>query len=149
MLGTPFLTSIDPRARVKGSRDPLGLQPIWTRLGRRIVCNLTTVTTSLRGFTVLLLGLYFAERCVEDREGDVANFSKFFLKFEQLAAYSRVAWKQFQTDGLDEESEVRGIMRVRKNLLENKVRISAGQEGQILSDQEDLRSVGLVQICGS
>lgn len=28
MLDRPFLTQIDPRAKIKGSRDPLGLQPI-------------------------------------------------------------------------------------------------------------------------
>ena len=56
-----FLTAIDPRAAIKGSRDPLGLQPIWTSLGRKLVGNLTTVTTSTRGFTTLILGLYFAD----------------------------------------------------------------------------------------
>ncbi|MCA9647328.1 MAG: hypothetical protein KC492_41850, partial [Myxococcales bacterium] len=56
-----FLTEIDPRAAVTGSRDPLGLQPIWSALGRELVGNLTTVTTSVRGFTTLMLGLYFVD----------------------------------------------------------------------------------------
>ncbi len=30
----PFLTALDSRAKIKGSRDPLGIQPIWTRLRR-------------------------------------------------------------------------------------------------------------------
>ena len=59
-----FLTEIDPRAAVAGSRDPLGLQPIWSALGREVVGNLTTVTTSVRGFTTLILGLYFADEIV-------------------------------------------------------------------------------------
>lgn len=33
----PFLTEIDARAEVKGSRDPLGLVPIWSHFGRRVV----------------------------------------------------------------------------------------------------------------
>jgi hypothetical protein len=44
ILATPFLTDIDPQAAIKGSRDPLGLQTIWARLGRHVVGNLTTVT---------------------------------------------------------------------------------------------------------
>ena len=58
----PFLTSIDPRAAIKGSRDPLGIQSIWTRMGRRVVGNLTTITTSTRDFTTTLLGYWLAEK---------------------------------------------------------------------------------------
>lgn len=66
MLSTPFLTDLDSRAAVKGSRDPLGIQSIWTRLGRHVVGNLTTVTNSVRDFTTTLLGYYFAERVADD-----------------------------------------------------------------------------------
>jgi hypothetical protein len=55
MLTTPFLSDLDSRAAVKGSRDPLGVQQIWTRPGRHVVGNLTTVSNSVRGFTTLLL----------------------------------------------------------------------------------------------
>ena len=76
MLTQPFLTDLDSRAAVKGSRDPLGVQAIWTRLGRHVVGNLTTVSTSLRDFTTLLLGYHFAERVAEEggTEGDLATF---------------------------------------------------------------------------
>ena len=47
-MGTMFLTLEDPRAQVKGSRDPLGVQPLWSGFGRHLVRNLTTVTTSVR-----------------------------------------------------------------------------------------------------
>ena len=30
----PFLTLEDPNAKIKGSRDPLGVQPIWAAFGR-------------------------------------------------------------------------------------------------------------------
>jgi hypothetical protein len=43
-IAGPFLTDIDAQAAIKGSRGPLGIQPMWTRLGRRVVGNLTTVT---------------------------------------------------------------------------------------------------------
>jgi hypothetical protein len=145
MIDRPFLTLIDPRAKIKGSRDPLGLQPIWTRFGRQVVYNLTTVTTSLRGFTVLLLGLYFAERTVEELRAEEARFADLFLKFEQLAAYSRVAWRE--GDGYSED-EIRGIQRVQRNLNEGKgrVRISADQERQILANQKTYGLWGLYSV---
>ena len=65
MLTTPFLTDLDSRAAVKGSRDPLGIQQIWTGLGRNVIGNLTTVSNSVRDFTTLLLGYYFAAQLVD------------------------------------------------------------------------------------
>lgn len=142
-----FVTLLDPRARIKGSRDPLGIQPIWTFFGRRIIKNLTTVTTSLRGFTVLLLSLYFAEQAMNEQGASEANFSDLFLKFEQLAAYSRVSWgREFrmQRDGYT-ENEVRGVLRVKRNLGESKGRvwISAQPKFQILSSQKTYGLWGL------
>jgi hypothetical protein len=55
ILTVPFLTDLDTQAAIKGSRDPLGLQTIWTRLGRHVVDNVTTVSTSVRDFTTLVL----------------------------------------------------------------------------------------------
>jgi hypothetical protein len=80
----PFLTKIDSNAAVKGSRDPLGVQAIWTQMGRKIVPNLTTVSTSLRDFTTTILGYAFAEELAGKAEPlDV------FLRWEQWAAYAR------------------------------------------------------------
>ena len=106
----PFLTDIDSRAAIKGSRDPLGVQPIWTKLGRHIVGNLTTVSTSVRDFTTLLLGYYFAERVAESggSDGDLAVF----LKWEQLAAYAR--WE------IVGDHSFRGTERTGKNLQETR-----------------------------
>jgi hypothetical protein len=138
----PFLTLLDPRAKIKGSRDPLGFQPIWTRFGRKVVRNLTTVTTSVRGFTVLLLGFYFVEQAVEQPQKSEADFPALFLKFEQLAAYSRVAWRNGNGATQVDEGNILGIQRVNKYLREgnNRVRISAQQVAQILSNQ---RTYGL------
>lgn len=144
----PFLTLLDPRAKIKGSRDPLGFQPIWTRLGRQVIQNLTTVTTTVRGFTTLLLGLYFAEQAVEQRKANEASFSDLFLKFEQLAAYSRVTGKNGAAAVQDDESEILGIRRVKRNLHENRngVRISARQDDQILSNQRTYGLWGLYTV---
>jgi hypothetical protein len=147
-LATPFLTQLDPHAKIKGSRDPLGLQPIWTRLGRRVVHNLTTVTTSLRGFSVWLLGMYFADQAVDERGDDEGVFPARFLKFEQLAAYSRVAWQDKAREREYSEDEIRGILRVKRNLHEGKerVRISADQDGQILANQRTYGLWGLYTV---
>ena len=50
---SPFLTLEDPNAKIKGSRDPLGAQPIWAAFGRHVVTNVTAQSTSVRGFTTL------------------------------------------------------------------------------------------------
>ncbi len=59
-----FFTLEDSRAKVQGSRDPLGVQPIWSRFGRDAVCNLKTVSRAVRGFSVLLVGRYLADTLV-------------------------------------------------------------------------------------
>jgi hypothetical protein len=139
---SPFLTMLDPRAKIRGSRDPLGLQPLWSRLGRNVVHNLTTVTTSVRGFTTLILGFYFAERLVEEGGAPIEQITPAFLKFEQLAAYSRVAWRDRPGNEELDEDELRGVVRARVNLREGagRVTISASQDWQILANQ---RSYGL------
>src|SRR5215207_5814816 len=127
MLTIPFLTDLDSRAAVKGSRDPLGIQQIWTRLGRHVVGNLTTVSNSVRDFTTLLLGYYFAAQLAEEQgpETELATF----LKWEQLAAYARAA--------TNKDFAFRGTERVRKNLSEgSRVTLSADRAHQILGNQK-------------
>ena len=135
---TPFLTDLDSRAAIKGSRDPLGLVPLWSRFGRTVVGNLTTASGSLRGFTTLLLGHWLAER-VQERDGREAESTlELFLKFEQLAGYVRVH--------LNDDAELRGIDRVRLNLSTSrgaKVPIGAEQERQILANQRTYGIWGL------
>ena len=127
----PFLTKLDPNAQIKGSRDPLGVQGIWTGLGRRIVSNLTTVSTSVSDFAATMLGYAF----VEQLEGDHSAVDV-FLRWEQWAAYSRIHWQP--------NSFVRGIERVRAKLAEDsKVVISASRQHQILSNQKTYGLWGL------
>lgn len=129
----PFLTQIDPNARIKGSRDPLGVQAIWTALGRRVVSNLTTVSTSVRDFTATMLGYALVERLENSAESEV----ELFLRWEQWAAYSRAF--HFQ-----KEAALRGIERVRERLEEStRVTISAARQHQILSNQKTYGLWGL------
>jgi hypothetical protein len=76
LLQGPFLTDLDSRAAVKGSRDPLGIQPIWARFGRHVVGNLTTVSSSVLDFTTLLLGYWFVER-IADEQGPGSELGTF------------------------------------------------------------------------
>lgn len=125
-LSGPFLTDLDKRAEVKGSRDPLGIQSIWSKLGRYVVGNLTTVTTSVRDFTTLLIGLHLAERVaeLEPQKSHLATF----LQWEQLAGYARAD----HGDGA-----FRGIDRVHRRLSESKqVNLSGDRRDQILADQK-------------
>lgn len=127
MLTAPFLTDLDSRAAVKGSRDPLGIQQIWTRLGRHVVGNLTTVSNSVRDFTTLLLGYYFAEQIAQDL-GPGSELAT-FLKWEQLAAYSRAE--------VNLDFSFRGTEKVRKNLADDsRVCLSDDRSHQILSNQK-------------
>jgi len=132
----PFLTDLDSRAAIKGSRDPLGLVPLWSLFGRRVVGNLTTVTGSLRGFTTTLLGYHFASE-VQEREGETAL--GLFMKFEQLAAYCRYLVRK--------DSGFRGIERVKKALGESDVvTLSARPEYQILGNQKIYGLWGLFSV---
>lgn len=134
---SPFLTELDERAAIKGSRDPLGIQSIWTRFGRHVIHNLTTVSTSVRDFTTLLLGYYLVERVAEagGRDAELSTF----LKWEQLAAYAR--------HHVNHDSSFRGIERVARNLGEgSKVVLSAERAHQILSDQKTYGLWGLYTV---
>jgi len=118
--------------------DPLGLVPLWSRLGRKVVGNLTTVTNSVRGFSTVLLGCYFASELVED-EAEQGVLGR-FLVFEQLAAYARHV--------INGESEgIRGIDRVRKRAAGgNAVRVGVAREHQILSNQKTYGLWGLFTV---
>jgi hypothetical protein len=127
LLQVPFLTDLDSRAAVKGSRDPLGIQPIWTRFGRHVVGNLTTVSSSVLDFTTLLLGYWFAER-IADMQGPGSELAT-FLKWEQLAAYARAK--------VNGDFAFRGTERVRRNLSEGaQVTLSDNPTYQILGNQK-------------
>lgn len=137
MVSMPFLTDLDSRAAIKGSRDPLGVQSIWTRMGRHVVGNLTTVSTSVRDFTVTMLGYYFAERVAE--ETAVSDDLNVFLRWEQLAAYAR--------GGGNNDWAFRGTERTKKNWNSpDRVRLGADPGSFILSDQKTYGLWGLYSV---
>ena len=140
-----FLTLEDPRARVKGSRDPLGVQPVWTAFGRHIVANLTTVTDSLRGFTVLLLGRYLGERLLREGKISEEDVVDVFLQTEQVCGYVRCLGL-----GGDAGSEGRilGIERVRRRISEggSTIKIGTTPDATILSDQKTYGLWGLFSV---
>ncbi|MGK5441429.1 hypothetical protein ACSNN7_06315 [Micromonospora sp. URMC 105] len=124
-----FLTDLDSRARVKGSRDGLGAQAVWSATGRPLIGNLTTVTDSLPGFTTLLVGLRLAELASAD---ELDNTTNVFLIWEQMAAYVRHV--------IREDRGFFGQQRIAARTAKaggngGKVHLSAQPEHQILSNQ--------------
>ena len=134
-----FLTAADTeRLNIRGSRDPLGLVPIWGDFGRKVVENLTTASNSARGFTTLLLGLHFAERVPAGQPDREALRLAAFIKFEQLAGFAR-----YMRNG---NADMRGITQIKKRASEGearRIRIGAAQELQILSNQKTYGLWGL------
>lgn len=136
-----FLTLEDPNARIHGSRDPLGVQPVWASFGRHVVTNLTTVTTSIRGFTVLLLGRLLTEKMIEKGIAGEQDALSIFLRTEQIGSYAR-----HLTHGVDDD--IRGIERVKRFVEENRsaVPIQDDISGMILSDQKVYGLWGLYSV---
>ena len=110
-----FLTLEDPNAKIKGSRDPLGAQPIWASFGRHVVTNLTMQTNSARGFTILLLARYLTERLIEEGRLGRESALDAFLRFEQAGAYARHV-------GHGVGSDICGIDRVRSKVAKARAR---------------------------
>ena len=117
-----FLTEQDPNYRIKGSRDPLGFQPIWQSLGRTVIKYLSTVSGNIKDFQILAYAWYF----YGDR--DPKGFLPFFYKFEQVYGFARGEY--IKNDAFN------GIDFVRKNL--NKDLFSFSNRGQdtLLSNQK-------------
>ena len=136
-----FLTLEDPNARIHGSRDPLGVQPVWASFGRHVVTNLTTVTNSIRGFTVLLLGRMLTEKMIEKGTAGEQDALSIFLRTEQIGSYAR-----HLTHGVD--GDIRGIERVKRFVEENgpNVPIQDDASGMILSDQKVYGLWGLYSV---
>ena len=134
----PFLTDLDSRAEVKGSRDPLGIQSIWTRFGRQVIGNLTNASSSVRDFTVLLLGHHFAAQ-VAEVVGPGTELAT-FMKWEQLASYAR--------GHINQDWIFRGTERARANFQEGVVTLSAQPAFQTLSSQKLYGIWGLYSMPG-
>jgi hypothetical protein len=126
-----FLSALDPRARVRGTRDGLGAQPVWAGIARPLIGNLTTVTSSLRGFITLLVGLRLGERAEANNE--TVSSDDAFLVWEQMAGYTRhIVYQDRGFFGLQRVSS-RTAAAVKAS--GGKVRLSAEPGAQILGNQ--------------
>jgi hypothetical protein len=125
---TPFLTEMDPRLQVQGSRDALAAQAVWATVGRRLVGNLTLASNDIAGFRTLLIGYGLARE-----DAGLAERLRMFLRWEQVAAGCRVA--------VNDDPAPLGARRVRRRLSERStMKIGEAREHQILGDQ---RAAGL------
>ena len=80
-----FITEQDPNYSIKGSRDPLGFQVVWQAAGRKLIPHLSTVSNNIKDFQILSLSYALKKRLsIEDKQ-----FESFFLRFEQMMAYTR------------------------------------------------------------
>lgn len=131
ITGQTFLTALAPEVS-PGSRDPLGLEPVWSRMGRMLVGNVTTVSGDFAGWVTLLVSTGIAEWLAEARELSEQGFFDAFLRSEQVIAYSRAV----ATEG--EVQNLRGIDRVRAQLSRRGKRpmpLGQSPEARILGNQ--------------
>ena len=82
-----YLTKLDEElASSGGSRDPLGLQPVWAFFGRKLIPSLTTVSTRSQHFSRLLVALYCRDRWLEQQPDSELRGAEPLLIFEELHA---------------------------------------------------------------
>ena len=140
-----LLSMQDDRLKPKGSRDPLGFELVWSFFGRKVVGNLTTITSSLENFSVAMLGFYLTHRLLPSSI-DQKKILACFIRYEQITAYLRY---------VAEHRGIMGISRVTKRMRgDSKLSLGLGKRSQILSDQTSyglwglyssaMRSTGLI-----
>jgi hypothetical protein len=103
---------------------------LWSRLGRRVINNLTTVSSSLNDFKTLLLGFALLEdlRAQAPADEEVDDLGA-LIRWEQLAAYVRLRYNK--------DKVFRGTTRVQRWLNEGVVvAISKDRDCQILGSQK-------------
>lgn len=121
-----FFTLLDDSLRPRGSRDPLGIEQLWSGIGRKLVGNLTTVTGNLDNFIVTLLGFHL---CQNGRTGETDWPS--FERFEQLTGHARLR--------LGGKDGVLGSRRINKSRT-FPIALGSGDDARIL---ENPRQAGL------
>jgi hypothetical protein len=136
----PFLTDLDERAEVRGSRDPLGLVPIWSKFGREVVGNLTTVTGTVRGFTTLLVGLELA------RHAPGAILGPKLRRISTRFSASN-SWLHTLGSSVTKIRLYGGFVAFSRRMNEGRrIRISADPAAQILSSQKTYGLWGLFTV---
>jgi hypothetical protein len=102
-----YFTDLDPDYRIKGARDPLGIQVIWQEQAHKIIPYLSTVSSNLNDFHVLCLGYY-----LYGKEPD-NHFVNYFLRFEQVTAYIRGKYN------IDKNGNFNGVRKVKRILFDD------------------------------
>jgi hypothetical protein len=115
-----FLSMFDNRLRPKGSRDPLGSEAVWGNLGRRLVGNLTTVTSNLDNFIVAILSCDYAHSDLTEKAqvSDITQIQERFARMEQLLAYVRLSFVK-----ATEQQGVLGITKAKERLNNNVINL--------------------------
>lgn len=121
-----FITEKDPNYSIKGSRDPLGFQVIWQAAGRKLIPYLSTVSANIKDYQILCLAYALKKELkIEDRQ-----FEPFFLRFEQMMAYTR--YRRYPGEGFN------GVEKVKKVMSSNpkSIRVSSAIADHLLSNQK-------------
>jgi len=123
-----YLTKPDPNYKLKGSRDPLGLQTVWKETAQQLIKYLSTVSISLMDFQTLCYTWFFQNK---KREKEFEVDLNFFLRFEQACAYARYR--------LDSNKSFNGKDRVTKRFpnFEKDDAFLLGNEYGLLSNQRN------------
>ncbi|MCP2085893.1 UNVERIFIED_ORG: hypothetical protein J2Y81_001910 [Paraburkholderia sediminicola] len=89
-IGLPYFTDPDPAlSRSSGGRDPLGLLPVWSAFGRKLVPHLASPVGQVNGIKAVVLIQWLANEQEKFRQllaGDDAP-RKFFRLMEGLVEY--------------------------------------------------------------
>jgi hypothetical protein len=127
-----IFSSLDDRARPKGSRDPLGAEATWSFFGRKIVGNLTTVTANLDNFMVALLCCRYANQGATETE----LIQERYLRAEQVAAYLKLSVPVIKYGFL-------GITKASKNFANADIALGKSAKAQLLASQASYGLWGL------
>lgn len=89
LLNNVFFTEKDDNISGTSQRDPLGLQPIWSFYGRRVINHLTTISTNIHGFREVLLCLAICKEVYVEKSK--FSYADLILFFEQLFIYTSIS----------------------------------------------------------
>lgn len=119
------LSLLDDRLRPKGSRDPLAIESIWSSVGRKLVGNLTTVTSQANHFVVALLACRYAHESTKSRP--LEDIQERYARAEQLAAYLRLSHSR--------DASLLGRQLAVANFDRSAMELGMHRNAQILSNQ--------------
>lgn len=132
-----FITSYQS-TKLDGGRDGLGLLPIWSREARRVIWNITSISSDLGGWRTLLLCARLAEIAVGTK--DPRAYGAAMLAAERLVGLAR---GYAPTESLRNLHAVRGSNRL-ISLEGETVRVSGEKGIKILSGQKATGVLGQI-----